>query len=855
MNAIQPKQSRVKQSTFRFSPIFLALITACLPAYGDDYFESGFLGVDAENVDLSVFSKEGGAVEGEYLVTVIINNQVIGQKSVLFRRLPDGNLSAVLTPAYLQSIGVNIPQIEKFKGVAEDAEIDDIREYIPNASTRLDLSQLKVDISVPQIAMTPNFRGYISPDLWDDGIPALSNNYNMSYGTTKTSGNAGNTRSKNFYASVRSVLSLGAWRVKTNFNYSHSESGNQKYTNTDFNNTYVTRDIIPLLSTIFIGEYSTGNDIFDGIPFKGASIRTNEQMLPQQMRGYAPAVSGVANSNARVTIRQNGNVVYETYVAPGPFDIRDIQQAGVSGDLDVTVTESDGSERKFIVPYSSIAVMLRPGRWNYEVAAGEYNGGSTVGSRKDKFILGTLAYGFMQNFTLFGGVVGSQNYQSGTLGTGVSLGSFGAISADVTLSESKFDDVGSKSGQSYRLRYSKSVLATGTAVDLVALRYSTENYFSFSEYNTQGYRLKDDVNPWSMQKRRSSIQGMLSQTIGTLGSIYLRANRDEFWGTNRTLTGGSVGFSSSYKGVGYSINYNIDRMKDDQGNWPENKQLSLNVSVPFSIFSYAPGYQSVYSNYSMTHDNKGRTSHNAGVSGSLLNGDVSYSAMQSWGNQQQISNTNLNLGYQGTKGYVNTGYNYSKDSQSFNTSLSGGVLLHSRGAVFANTLGETMALVEAPEAKGLKLTDGRSDINRWGYGVMTQLTPYQFNSVGIDPTTLPEGVDIVKTNESIYPTQGAVVKVKFATRVGYQLLVSLQKGDGYVPFGGVASYQGQNDLESISGIVGDDGQVYLSGLPESGVIEAKWGSAPDQQCSAPFTVSSQPENALTDIRQISVKCE
>lgn len=98
MNAIQPKQSRVKQSTFRFSPIFLALITACLPAYGDDYFESGFLGVDAENVDLSVFSKEGGAVEGEYLVTVIINNQVIGQKSVLFRRLPDGNLSVSTDP-------------------------------------------------------------------------------------------------------------------------------------------------------------------------------------------------------------------------------------------------------------------------------------------------------------------------------------------------------------------------------------------------------------------------------------------------------------------------------------------------------------------------------------------------------------------------------------------------------------------------------------------------------------------------------------------------------------------------------------------------------------------------------------
>ncbi|MHC1473127.1 fimbria/pilus outer membrane usher protein, partial [Klebsiella pneumoniae] len=83
-------------------------------------------------------------------------------------------------------------------------------------------------------------------------------------------------------------------------------------------------------------------------------------------------------------------VVYETYVAPGPFYINDIQQAGLSGDYDVKVTEADGTERQFIVPYSSLPVMLRPGGWKYELTAGQYDGNLTDGSRRADFMLGTV---------------------------------------------------------------------------------------------------------------------------------------------------------------------------------------------------------------------------------------------------------------------------------------------------------------------------------------------------------------------------------------------------------------------------------------------------------------------------------
>ena len=41
-------------------------------------------------------------------------------------------------------------------------------------------------------------------------------------------------------------------------------------------------------------------------------------MLPDSLSGYAPTIRGVAQTNARVTVRQNGYIIYSTYVPPGP---------------------------------------------------------------------------------------------------------------------------------------------------------------------------------------------------------------------------------------------------------------------------------------------------------------------------------------------------------------------------------------------------------------------------------------------------------------------------------------------------------------------------------------------------------
>lgn len=98
-----------------------------------------------------------------------------------------------------------------------------------------------------------------------------------------------------------------------------------------------------------MGDGYTQGDIFDGINFRGAQLASDDNMLPDSQRGFAPVIHGIARGTAQVTIKQNGYDIYNSTVPPGPFTINDIYAAGNSGDLQVTIKEADGSTQ--ILPY------------------------------------------------------------------------------------------------------------------------------------------------------------------------------------------------------------------------------------------------------------------------------------------------------------------------------------------------------------------------------------------------------------------------------------------------------------------------------------------------------------------------
>ncbi|MFB6328423.1 fimbria/pilus outer membrane usher protein [Pantoea deleyi] len=852
----------------KIHPVAFASLLAgsALPAWGRDYFDPALLALGGNQgavSDLSTFESAGQTPPGTYLVTVLVNSGERGQYRIVFTSGDKGQIRPELTPAFLTEIGINTGTLPNFRGLPKDRPVSDLTTLIPEARVYFDFQQQSLELSIPQIAMKPDADSMVNPALWEQGITAFLLNYNLNGGRSRqerTWDQSGGEQTSLFLR-LNAGMNWQAWRLRSDMSYlnNNSRSGNskaQQSRQTRFSNTYLQRDIQAWRSDVLVGENSTGNDVFDSIPFRGVKLSSSEDMLPLSLRGFAPVVSGIAHSNARVTVSQSGNVVYQAYVAPGPFRINNLYQTGQGGDLTITVTEADGSVRTWTQAFSALPVMQRPGGMKYELTAGRYNGGITKGSREASFMLGSLIYGLPYDVTLYGGGLLADRYASIAAGSGVSLGDFGALSSDVTFSSVQM--YGEKqSGQSYRIRYAKSLLSTGSSIDLTAYRYSTRNFYSFSSFNNSDYQLSEGQVPWALARQRSDFQVRISQQMGDFGALYLSGARTDYWDEAKLNNTLSAGYNGSWRGINFGLAYHIDRIKSS-GDWPQNRQLTFSMQVPLSLFSARPIVASSYASYQMTHDTEGRVQQQAGLSGSAADDQLSYSLLQGWSNDGQSgkggSSANLNLGWQGSRGTLNTGYSQSSGYNSLNIGANGGLLVHPDGITLSQQLGNSVAVVRAPGAAGVNVMNGGIRTDGRGYAVVPYLSPYQSNTVSLDPSTLPEDVDLPQSTTRVYPTRGAVVAATFAPRIGYQALITLNRAGIPVPFGAMVAQAGEEG-DINSGIVGDAGQVYLSGLPVQGKLIATWGRGAAQQCRAGFNLNKATVSANNPVRMLNVKCK
>lgn len=830
----------------------------------DVYFDPSLLdeqlGIDPNEVDLSHFSQESSVPTGTYTMLVYVNQALKGEYTLKFVANEKNAVVPEFTPKFLALIGVKVDSIADLRALPEEYVITDLPHYIVDSSVKTDLANVSVNISIPQIAMEQTANGYIDPSLLDNGVPAFLTNYMFSANhAVNKSTSSQKQKSDNLFASLRMGANAGAWRLRSTMThtYNRQDSAGNSITRNEnnFSNTYVSRNLYALRSDLLVGESTTDGEIFNSVPFKGIKLGSNEQMLPDSTRGFAPDVNGIAQSNAQVTIRQNGYVIYQTYVAPGPFSIKDLTTGSNSGALDVTIKEEDGSERTFIVAFASLPVMQRPGGWKYELTAGRYDGGITVGSKEADFILATGSYGLPRNITLYGGSLIADDYWSGSSGLGISLGNIGAISSDITYAQAKIDSEESKGAQAYRLRYSKNINSTSTSIDASTTRYSSKHYYSFSDFNNLNYRLKEDVAPWLASREKNQYFISLSQPLSSYGNVYISASKYEYWDNAQNMVQLSTGYNNTFKDMSYSINYSIDRVKN-KDKWPENRQISFNVSVPLSVLSNDPRLKNMSSTYSVSHDNTGKTNHQAGISGSLLENKLTYGLSQGWGNQGQNPNGSVYANYAGNKGTASAGYNYSKDYYSVNTSYNGGVVAYSDGFILGRTMSNSIAIIEADGAEGTALSTSNAYINQQGKAIYPYLADYAKNTVGLNVNTLPDDVTLQQTTLNLYPTAGAVIKAKFNTKVGYQALISLLYDNNVVPFGAVASVISHDALETENtGLVGDDGMLYMSGLADSGELRIQWGKNNKQSCLASFSGLKEIELSVDNpIRTLAIKC-
>ena len=808
-------------------------------AYGDIKYNTSFLYGDENASSLQAIAKDNGIMPGVWPVEIYLNTELVEEKKVEFRRTREHGVVACLTSSEYRDLGVRMPESDA-KDNNDSCVV--LEEKVEGAKTDYDPLLQRLSLSIPQVHLTQRVKGYVSPKLYDDGVTAAFSNYNLSANHYSYRGEYAG-EADYLYGQLSNGINSGAWRVRNFGSFSKQPGQGLDYENAS---TYVERDIVSLTSRLKLGQGSTNNAVFDAVPFRGVQLSRALDMLPDSLSGFAPVVRGVARTNARVEVRQNGYLVYNTTVAPGSFALKDLFPARMAGDLDVTVIESDGSTQEFKVPYSAVPTMLREDQVDYQFTAGQYDNG--MSSYKPGFIQGGISYGVSDDLTPFGGVMLSENYRSAVFGIGESLGVLGATSFDMAFSDTELASGEKLSGNSFRILYAKALAETGTNIRVAGYRYSSAGYFDFADSVAErnsfangmyrnDYIDKENVDyfspDWSQKKKstfytseyrnkRQRLEATIDQQLPWGDAVYLTLASQNYWSTpnsDRTL---QLGYNGTWKKVNVGL-----FLQDVASNYGyRDTSLNMNLSVPFDAFGEGHG---TTARTAYTQSKRNGSSQMVGISGTgLEHNKLSYS-MDTANNAGMGQSGSINASYLGSQGTVSGGYYQSSQVGQASFGLSGSLVAHSGGITAGQTVGDTFAIAEAKGARGVEI-EGQpgTRIDRMGYALINAINPYHLNRIALNSADADASIDVKDPVRNVVPTRGAIVKATFETSVGMSLLIHTVLEDGGYPLPGAGIYDKSG---KSAGTVGTNGEVFVSGVNPGDLLTVKWGESTNQMCS------------------------
>ncbi|CAI8811063.1 fimbria/pilus outer membrane usher protein [Pseudomonas zeae] len=785
------------------------------------------------------FNKANAIEPGEYTVEVYINTRFAQRMALRFFAVSDNDVQPCLSSALLETVGVLQSAIK----APPEGECLILQQAVEGASLNFDMGALRLDLRVPQSLMNRKPQGFVPPESLDSGETIGFVNYNVNhYHVSRTGNSSGRTDSS--YAVFNSGVNMGMWRLRQQGSVRYNAEGSDW----DSARLYLQRPLPSLQSELTLGEGYTSGRFFSGVSYRGLELGSDDRMLPESIRGYAPTVRGIAQTNANVRILQGGEEVYQTVVPPGPFEISDLYATHYEGDLQVVVEEADGRTSQYTVPFSSVAESLRPGasRYNFALARTRDTGSDTP------FTELTFQHGVNNAITFNSGIRLAQNYQALLLG-GVYANWLGAFGLDNTYARAKDSKDGNLSGWMSRLSYSRTFEPTNTLVTVAGYRYFSTGYRDFGDVLEDNDSLNSVYgSTTSRYLPRSRWDVSVNQNLEAYGSIYVSASTQNYYGGHARDTQLQMGYSRVF-GEAVSFNVSVARQRTgqsqngfedddvalvdpsspvntgfDQVRVPGTTETLVLLSLSFPLGSpsnvQVPVLNSSYS-HSANYGDVYQTSL-SGVTGdeqSLSYGvDVSHDA------EQRQNTFSGNLQKRLSKGAVGMSTSKGQGYWQASGSARGALAVHRGGITFGPYLGDTFALVHAKGATGASVLNGQgTHIDSSGFALVPSLTPYRYNTIAIDPEGMDANTELEEGQRRVAPLAGAAVKVEFKTRSGAALLITAHLPDGQgIPMGAeVVDAQGE-----VVGMVGQGSQAYVRTEEPVGKLIIRWGEEADDSC-------------------------
>lgn len=787
-------------------------------------FNTQFLDIkDGAKVDLGRFSRKGYVMPGRYTLKVLVNQTIVSQESVVTYSALNGNPDEshpCLTPELVAIFGLKPELVEKLRWLQSGTCL--APGQLEGMEVQTDLGKSQLTVIIPQAWLEYADADWDPPSRWDEGIPGLLFDYSVNSQWQRPEHDEGDRYDVSGNGTVGA--NIGVWRLRADWqaSYRHAEAderdddeafaSSQTDRRWDWSRYYAYRAIPTLGAQLKLGEDALASDIFDSFNYVGGSLATDDRMLPPNLRGYAPDISGVARTSAKVTVTQQGRVIYESQVPAGPFRIQDINES-VSGDLHVRIEEQSGQVQEYDVSTASIPYLTRPGQLRYKIAVGrpqdwDHN---LEGS---PFSTAELSWGVTNGWSLYGGGIGEQDYQALAIGLGRDMAILGALSFDITHSRARVPDGsdygdGIIQGNSFRASYAKDFDDLDSRITFAGYRFSEQNYMTMDEYldassgDGEHVRSGHDREMYTLTYSQSFSELNVNAYVNfTHRTYWNRPSQDSYnltlshffsMGDVRNLSLSVNGYRNEYDGEkddGVFVSLSVP--------WGTDRTLSYNGSFSGGGNSNQVGYYERIDDSNNYQINAGH-----GDSGATLDGYYRH--------QASFTDVDASLNYQ--EGEYTSG----------GLSLRGGATLAAKGGALhrSGVAGGTRLLVDVDQQADVPVGGYGTPVytNVFGKAVLTDINDYYRNQVKIDVTQLPENAEAINSVAQATLTEGAIGYRHLEVVSGEKAMAAIRLHNGeYPPFGAEV----RNARQQQVGIVDSDGSVYLIGVNAGETMQVSW---------------------------------
>ena len=454
------------------------------------------------------------------------------------------------------------------------------------------------------------------------------------------------------------------------------------------------------------------------------------------------------------------------------------------------------------------------------------------------FGTGEFSWGINNGWSLYGGALAAGDYNAAALGIGRDLLVLGALSFDVTQSRATLPDEGTKQGGSYRVSYSKRFDSTDSQVTFAGYRFSEREFMSMSQYLDARYH---DSDSGGSGKEMYTIS--FNQQIRPLNmSVYLNYSRQTYWDQPTSTT----------YNLSMSRYFDIGRFKN----------ISLNLSA-FRTQSTDSEDKGIYVSLSLPWGETGSLSYDSQIGQAGVGHSLSYSDKINQNNDYHLSVSRDQNGATGGSGYLThegdiaevtaTAAQQSNQYSSMGLSIRGGMTATAHGAALhrMSVPGGTRMMVDTAGVSDVPVKGAGNNTrsNMFGKAVVGDVSSYYRNSVNIDMDALGDDVDANRSVVEGTLTEGAIGYRKFGIIAGKKAMATVHQADGTVPpFGATVINQDKQQ----TGLIGEDGEVWLTGIKPGEVMGVNWEGAEQCQVTLPTPLPVDLENQKMLLPCVSV---